>query len=105
MIPDPFVFMAMVFSIIVLLLVGGFIVTFPIARRLGNVMEEWLRDRKEMRSESSLALHAEMREMRSLLESHEARFQTMAERQQFLESLAEAREPAQLSSTPQDGRR
>lgn len=63
MIPDPFIFMAMVFSIVVLLLVGGFVLAFPIARRLGSLMEEWIRDRREIRSDRS-EMHGIQAELR-----------------------------------------
>ena len=101
MIPDPFIFMGMVFSIVVLLLVGGFVLAFPIARRLGGLMEEWIRDRKELRADRSelLQIRAELAELKGALEAYEGRFETAEERQAFMETLIESRPPAELTSS------
>ena len=46
---DPFIQGSMIFTIIMTIIVGGFIVTCPIMRRLGRVMEESIRDRQDAR--------------------------------------------------------
>jgi hypothetical protein len=46
---DPLIQGSMIFAIIMTVILGGFIVTFPVMRRLGRVMEESLRDRQRAR--------------------------------------------------------
>ena len=37
---DPFILQAMIFSIIVIVLLGGFTLLFPLTRQLGKVLEK-----------------------------------------------------------------
>ncbi len=97
----------MAFVLILTLVIGGFVIVFPIARRLGSVMEEWLRDRKELRAErpAILALHEEIGETRDLFASHEARLDEIVEHQRFLDSLVGKSPGGQLAggtSEPSD---
>lgn len=87
--PDElFAFVAMAFSLLVLLVIGGFILLFPIARRLGAVMEEWLRLRQE-RGRIDAAELEELRQIRGLAADLSDRVERLDERQRFLESVLE----------------
>ena len=44
---DPDVVLGMVFTVVMMLLVGGFLVAIPIIRRLGKLTDEWVRSRRE----------------------------------------------------------
>ena len=46
---DPYTLGGMIFSLIMVLIIGGFIVTFPLLRRLGGLMEESIRERRDAR--------------------------------------------------------
>lgn len=85
----------MIASLIFTALVGSFILLFPITRRLGRVMEEWILIRRQQASgEGELAgLRGEMRDLRAVVESVEGRLDLLVERQDFLESLVEPRRP------------
>lgn len=81
---DPIVLMGMIFSLIVLLLLGGFILLFPLSRRLGVLLEEWIRDKKR---EGPLP-SGELKQLSAALAALEERVDRMDQRQQFLEELA-----------------
>lgn len=85
----------MISSLVFTALVGSFVLLFPIARRLGRVLEEWiLIRRQEARGEGELAeIGREIREVRQIVESVESRLDLLGERQDFLESLIEPRRP------------
>lgn len=72
-----------------LFLVGTFILLFPISRRLGKAIEEWVRIRREATPERDLLarIEVELIEMRNQFEGLEQRLDFLAERQEFTESL------------------
>ena len=37
---------AMAFTLLLVLVIGGFVLVFPVARRLGRAVDEWVRLRK-----------------------------------------------------------
>lgn len=77
----------------VVTVVGLLLVTIPITRRLGRALEEWIRFRTEGAPErSDLAQLSEtVASLARHVEALDDRFQLMAERQDFMESLTEAR--------------
>lgn len=77
----------MIFALLCLLIIGGFILMFPLTRRLGALMEQRLEDRKEGRGPG--VEPAELRELRAALRSLESDVARLGERQQFLEGLLE----------------
>jgi len=95
---DPFIQGSMIFTIIMTVIVGGFIVTFPIMRRLGRVMEESIRDRQDARlgRGEKAALEADIGEIRSSMERLEGHVGLLAERQDFVDNLLSHREPGKL---------
>lgn len=86
---DPFLLVSMIFTLLVILLVGGFIVTFPVMRRLGGAMEAWIEARRQggATGEETARLRSEVRELGTRLEALERRMDVLSERQDFADSL------------------
>ncbi|MDH3298469.1 MAG: hypothetical protein OEM96_09370, partial [Gemmatimonadota bacterium] len=73
--------------------IGVLIVSIPITRRLGRVLEEWVQIRREGAPDRA-AVDSVLQEIRSLsrhVEALDDRLQILADRQDFTESLVEAR--------------
>lgn len=86
---DPYTVGGMIFSVVMVLLVGGFIVSFPILRRLGGLMEEMIRERRESRlSKGSTAeIQEEIAGLRRAFEALDRQVDLIGERQEFFENL------------------
>ena len=84
--------------VLILLVIGTFILLFPLSRRLGRVLEEWIKLRQETSPDrDTLArLENEVRELRQSVEGGDQRMGLLAERQDFMESLVEAKKTAAL---------
>lgn len=81
---DPVVAAGMIFSLIVLMLIGGFILLYPITRQLGAYLERrMLADDDPRRLEEHL--HTLMREVEGLRDE----VGRIAEKQEFTERLLE----------------
>ena len=91
-----FAILGFVFS--TLLLIAGVILLFPVARRLGAFMEEWIKLRREQAVDQDQLgdLRGELRDMRQLLETVDSRMDLLGERQDFVESLIESGERKRL---------
>ena len=70
----------MIMSIVFILTVGGVMVLRPIAKRLGDLLEVYARERSE-------GLQGDVHQIRDLLETMNARLQLMEDRQDFTERL------------------
>jgi len=70
-------------------LVGTFILLFPISRRLGKAIEEWVKIRHESSPERDLLarIEVDLLELRSQFDGLDQRLNFIAERQEFTESL------------------
>jgi hypothetical protein len=70
-------------------LVGTFILLFPISRRLGKAIEEWVKIRHENSPERDLLarIEVDLLELRNLFDGLDQRLDFIAERQEFTESL------------------
>lgn len=90
---EPVVLFGMVFSLVTLMLIGGFILLFPITRRLGNLLESYLRDRKADRAEGE-----QIAALRERVEGLEVEVGALADRQSFSESLQSNRRPGAIGS-------
>ncbi|MCZ6825033.1 MAG: hypothetical protein O7E50_05030 [Gemmatimonadetes bacterium] len=88
----------MIGAIVIILVIGTFILLFPLSRRLGRVLEEWIKLRQETSPDrDTLArLENEVRELRQSVEGGDQRMGLLAERQDFMESLVEAKKTAAL---------
>ncbi len=84
---------AMIFAFLTVTVIGVLIVSVPITRRLGSVLEEWVQIRREGAPDRA-ALDGMTEELRSLnrhVEALDDRMQILADRQDFTESLVENR--------------
>jgi hypothetical protein len=96
---DPYAQAGMIFTVVMTIIVGGFIVTFPIMRRLGRVMEESIRERQAARIDQHdrSQLGAQLEELRGVVHQLEGHVGLLAERQDFVDNLLSHREPGKLS--------
>ena len=70
----------MIMTVVLILTVGGVMVLRPIAKRIGDLLELYARDRRE-------GLEGDVSQIRDLLETMNARLHLMEERQDFTERL------------------
>lgn len=70
----------MVMSIALFVTVGGVLVLRPIAKRVGDLIELYVRDRQE-------GLQGDVHQVRDLLETMNARMELLEDRQDFTERL------------------
>ena len=81
----------MIFSLLSLVIIGGIILMYPLTRRLGQLLEQRLEERKAGGAVVGQGVDpAELRELRSALRSVEGEVARLGERQQFLEGLLES---------------
>jgi len=71
----------MIFTVVVLMLIGGFILLLPLARRLGALVEH------RMLSESEAAAGADVEALARAVETLREEVERLAERQEFTEKL------------------
>ncbi len=89
---DPNALAGMAFTLILAAMVGGFILLFPIARRLGLLLEGKIQDRKDpVRAEL-----AEARKLKEHIEALEAQLKLLSERHDFTEQLLARKEKTSL---------
>lgn len=86
---DSLVLVSMVFSLVVLLVIGGFIAVIPLFRRLAKAVDVWLEQRKAIGPElrELETARTDLGELRARLEATETHLDLVAERQEFLERL------------------
>jgi hypothetical protein len=78
----------MIFSLLVVLVIGGFILLYPLSRKLGQVLEARLEERRAGR-----ALPMEdVESLRAAVETLREEVGAVAERQRFVERLLESGE-------------
>lgn len=84
--------------LIMVFLIGTFIILFPISRRLGKALEEWVKLRHETAPERDLlaGIDAKVTEMGRQLEGLDRRVELLSERQDFTESLIDSQRKAAL---------
>jgi hypothetical protein len=94
----PTEILEMIGPVIVLFLIGCVILLFPISRRLGGVMEEWMKLKRETSPDRArlASLEQTVHEVRHLVESVNQRVTILSERQDFMESLIESKRPEEL---------
>lgn len=78
---DPLALAGMVFTLLVILMIGGFILLFPVSRRLGKVLERWLEEKRPAGKEPEVA------QLRAAVQALEREVRSLSERQDFVESL------------------
>ncbi|NIP80881.1 MAG: hypothetical protein GWM90_17370 [Gemmatimonadetes bacterium] len=75
----------MLFSLLMVLIIGGFILLFPVTRRLGRLLELRIEER---RSEDRPPA-AELEEVLRVVEALQAEVERLSDRQEFTERLLE----------------
>jgi len=85
---DPVIVVSMVFVVILVLLVGGFVVTYPVTRRLGKALEVYLEERSRNLPDAD-RIEDLGRAVRSLRDEVRA----LSEKQEFVEKLLKDENP------------
>lgn len=90
---DYFAMISMAFALIMVLVIGGFILLFPVARRLGAALEQWIARQRELTpvQDGVDELRREIGELGALVSNLRGDLEEVRERQRFLEELAEGR--------------
>lgn len=83
----------MAVSIVLILTVGGVALLRPIAKRLGDLLEVMVKERRNPRFD-------ELSQIRELLETTSQRLALLEQRQDFAESLLASREPRSIPAPP-----
>jgi hypothetical protein len=83
----------MILGVVATLTVGGVLVLRPLTKRFAELMEHYVQDRERGSS-------AELRQMRELLETMDARLQLMEDRVDFTERLLEKGSPSRRGVGP-----
>jgi len=101
---DPYALGGMIFSVVMVLIIGGFIVTFPILRRLGHLMEESIRERRDARLDKGQVtqITGDITDLRNAFETLEKQLELVGERQEFTENLLAHRDRAALPDPTTD---
>jgi hypothetical protein len=97
---DPMPIVSMLFTLVLAAMVGGFILLFPISRRLGAYLEQRLEGR--LGGDGSAA---ERRELESAVRSLQREIERLSERQAFTEALLSDRDPLLLPEESETGGR
>lgn len=93
---DPVVLASLIFSLLVVMLIGGFIVLYPITKRLGLFLES------KYEKEAGNLPPAELRELREAIQELQAELRRLAERQEFTDKLLAGGEQGRLARTTED---
>lgn len=87
---DEMVVLSMIFTLIMVTLIGGFILLFPVTRRLGAYLERRIEEGSGAKDREALeGIHRALHDLRDQVED-------LTDRQEFVEKLVEGREPGDL---------
>lgn len=88
---DPLITASMVFTVVMVAIIGTFIVAFPVLRRLGAVLEESIRERRDARLQQGdmSGLQRDLASLDSSVQALERQMDLLGERQEFVEELLE----------------
>ncbi|HET9983209.1 MAG TPA: hypothetical protein VFQ38_06470 [Longimicrobiales bacterium] len=89
---DPMALAGMIFTLILVVLIGGIIVLFPITKRLGLLLESKLQER----GKPPALAPADTARLLEAVAALEAEVRRLAERQEFTERLVSGREAGAL---------
>lgn len=89
---EPVALAGMIFSLLVILLIGGFILLYPLSRRLGALLEQ------RLTAKPSAGDGRELAQLRDALRALQAEVHRIGERQAFTESLLEEQRPRELAA-------
>ena len=90
-----------IFAFLMVLTVGTFVLLFPMARRLGRIMEDWVALRRGSLPDRDAIdrIESTLEAISHRLESMDQRVDLVGERQEFLESLMERQRLTRSSSS------
>ena len=95
---NPEALAGMIFTLIVIAMILGFILLFPVTRRLGQLLEQKLGERPAKARPDATN---EVQRMRDQVQALESEVRMLTERQQFVEALVSRGEakalPAEIS--------
>lgn len=80
---DPNAVAGMVFTLILALFIGGFVLLFPLSRKLGQLLEQRIGTKPQLDDES----RAQLADLHRMIEGMQADLAGMRERQEFFERL------------------
>lgn len=86
---DYMTMISMAFALLVIMVIGGFVLCLPIARRLGVAVDEWVKLRR--RESSGEIPAADLTRLGESVEAMREELDRIAARQEFVESLLEKR--------------
>lgn len=91
---DILPFAGMIFSLLLVLIIGGFILLFPLSRRLGQLLEIRMEERRQSLAAGGAPaeLAKQLETTLAALESLRGEVASLSARQQFVERLLEAGE-------------
>jgi len=94
----PYAIAELLAVLTMIFLIGTFILLFPLSRRLGKAIEEWIKIRHESSPERDLLarIEVELLEIRNQVEGLDQRLDFLAERQEFTESLIDQKQRTAL---------
>lgn len=94
----PVAIAELIFAFATVTVIGLFLLAIPITRRLGRVLEEWVKIRKDSQPDRELTeyLVTQVRELRQQFDSLDQRVSLVGERQDFTESLIESSRKTQI---------
>ena len=95
---DGIAILGMVLSLLLVLSIGSFVLLFPVTKRLGSALDQWIQiKRSEGMSEDEVArFRADIEGFRHVLQSVGDRLERVEEQQQVVERLSEHTESALL---------
>ncbi len=85
---DPFLLQAMIFSIVVIVLLGGFTLLFPLTRQLGKIL-----DKKYLEDGTDGTNAEEVAALRRAVQALTGDVKRLSEQQEFTEKLLERPRP------------
>jgi hypothetical protein len=100
----PYAIAELIAILTMVFLIGTFILLFPISRRLGRAIEEWIKIRRENSPERDLLarVEVELLELRNQFDALDQRVDFLAERQEFTESLIDQKRRTALPPDASD---
>ncbi|MGD8495901.1 MAG: hypothetical protein PVF05_06890 [Gemmatimonadales bacterium] len=88
---DPLILASMIFTIVVLGMIGGFILLYPIARLAGQALQIWIENRSTAGDAGAALL-----EVRTELERLHGQIERVAEQQEFVERALSRETPGAM---------
>ncbi len=86
---DPTPLAGMVFTLLLVLGIGGFILLYPLSRRLGLLLENRLQEKRQ-------GAAPDVAQLRDSVHALQDQVDALVERQEFLEGLLQAQRPSGL---------